>query len=138
MDVMIPMVLPVAAESGDLVARVRRLEHALALSLEVTQLLIERLEAKLGPGFVGEELGRVSGGGDVRSDVARIDDLVRHGKQAEAARHFRELAGVTWDEAHNAIRRWQPASLETTIRSIQVAKWLRVLSGAIAAAAAPG
>jgi hypothetical protein len=130
MDVLFPLILPTVTDNADLSARVRRLETTLALSLELVQLLFERLEDKLGPGFLGEELQRLTTyrAADARQEAARIDALVRQGRQPEAARVLREVAGVTWDQAHDVTRRWQASPLEQTVRWLQLTQLLRVMS----------
>ena len=39
--------------------------------------------------------------------VAEIDALVLRGRQPEATRRYREMMTTTWDEAIDALRRWQ-------------------------------
>lgn len=44
---------------------------------------------------------------EVVAHVAEIDGLVRSAKEGEATRRYRELTGVTWDQAIAAIRTWR-------------------------------
>lgn len=130
---MSPWLIPwppfVPAGSPDLAVRVQQLESALALSLGVLQTLLERLESKLGPGFLGEELGPLaaSGGPATREQAGRIDALVQQGQQPKAAHLFRELAGVTWDQAHDVIGRWGAYPFDQKVRWLQVALWVKAL-----------
>jgi hypothetical protein len=107
---MIPIAsfIPGTVEPPDLTVRVQQLESALALSQGLFHLLVERLESRLGPDFLGEEFRRLTAAGGSRAaeDVRQLDCLVRQGQQPKAACRFRELAGVTWDQAHDVIGRW--------------------------------
>jgi hypothetical protein len=125
---MFPIIFPVA--SPDLAVRVQQLENALALSLELVHTLLKRLEFKLGSGFLGEELERLiaAQGPTAKDEARRIDALVEQGQQPKAARHFRELAGVTWDQAHDIIGRWGSYSFEQKVRHLQIAVWVKALS----------
>lgn len=111
--------------------RVERLESALLLSLGLLQTLRERVESKLGPDFLGEEfkLLAVDTNSPARQEVTRIDGLIQAGQQPKAARLFRDLTGVTWDEAHHIISRWGAFPFEQKVKWLQLALWVKVLAG---------
>src|SRR5438132_927545 len=100
---MFPMFIPVpVGESTSLEERVSRLEHALALSLDALQTLVDRLAARFGREFLGTDLQHLATVGtdaELHSVVDSIDHLVREDQPPAAARHFREAFGVTWDQA---------------------------------------
>jgi hypothetical protein len=121
---MIPLLLFSLAESstlGSLGKRVARLERALSLTLELLQILVERLDAKLGQG----DMKRLAA--EAHEDVQRIDELVRQKKRPAAAKLFREVAGVTWDEAHQAIGSWSSYTLEQKVQCLRLARWVKTL-----------
>lgn len=114
----IPVVPPQV--SPELVARVRNLEAALAKSMNLFQLLADKLESRLGPDFLGPELSQMQNiGRDTDQQIAQIDQLIKEHKQPAAARVLREMSGATWDEALQITNRW------STIRREQKARWLQ-------------
>ena len=125
-----PNFIPASLGTLDLAARVQQLEGALTLSLGVLQALLERLESRFGPHFLGGELGPLAaaGGPAAREAAGRIEALVQEGQQPKAARLFRELAGVTWDQAHDVIGRWSAYPFEQKVRWLQAALWARALA----------
>jgi hypothetical protein len=48
--------------------------------------------------------------------LSKIDALVKEGKSGDAARMYRDEAGVSWDEAHAAVRDWEYNALERKLR----------------------
>lgn len=105
----------------DLSIRVQNLEAALAVSVKLLQSLAEKLESRLGPGFLGEELEQFTAiGCQAAEQVAEIDRLVKENQQPAAARVIREMSGVTWDQAHYITNRW------TSLQSSQKARWLQL------------
>jgi hypothetical protein len=71
----------------DLSIRVQNLEAALAVSMNLLQSLAEKLESRLGPGFLGEELEQFAAiGRQSAEQVAEIDRLVKENQQPAAAR----------------------------------------------------
>lgn len=126
----IPVFLPLGLESRDLPVRVQQLESALAISLGLLHTLWERLESKLGPDFLGEELVRLTaaGGSNAKEHVHQLDALVQQGQKPKAARQFRELSGVSWDQAHDFIGRWSSYSFDQKVRCIQISQWVQTLS----------
>lgn len=125
----IPFPRPSAVDWLELRERVQMLETALALTQGLLQDLLGRLEGKLGPGFLGENLVLVANdtGLEAGEHGARIDTLLRQGKQPEAARFVREFAGVTWDQAHYATKRWEYWPPEQRLRWVQLALWVKAL-----------
>jgi len=109
--------------------RVSRLENALSRTLEVLHSLLQKLENRLGPDFVGEEIGPLLqfAGSQAHDAVARIDALIRQGKQPEATRLFREVTGITWDQAHDVIERWGAYSPAEKERWLQLHRWVQAL-----------
>jgi hypothetical protein len=105
----------------DLSIRVQNLEAALAVSMNLLQSLAEKLESRLGPGFLGEELEQFAAiGRQSAEQVAEIDRLVKENQQPAAARVIREMSGVTWDQAHYITNRW------TSLQSKQKVRWLQL------------
>jgi hypothetical protein len=105
----------------DLSIRVQNLEAALAVSMNLLQSLTEKLESRLGPGFLGEELEQFTAiGCQVAEQVAEIDRLVKENQQPAAARVIREMSGVTWDQAHYITNRW------TSLQPRQKVRWLQM------------
>lgn len=105
----------------DLSIRVQNLESALAVSMNLLQSLVDKLENRLGPGFLGEELEQFAAIGRQSTDqVAEIDRLIKEGQQPAAARVIRDMSGVTWDQAHYITNRW------TSLQSNQKARWLQL------------
>lgn len=118
----------------DLSIRVQNLEAALAVSMNLLQSLTEKLENRLGPGFLGEELEQFAAiGRHSAEQVAEIDRLVKQNQQPAAARVIREMSGVTWDQAHYISNCW------ASMQSHQKVRWLRLnqLANQVAPAAAP-
>lgn len=105
----------------DLSIRVQILEAALAVSMNLLQSLTEKLESRLGPGFLGEELEQFTAIGCQAADqVAEIDRLVKENQQPAAARVIREMSGVTWDQAHYITNRWTSLQLRQKVRWLQM------------------
>ena len=63
---------------------------------------IDELEGGPMRGLLDTTLAR-----QVAANVAEIDHLVRSDKTNEAVRRYRDLAGVTWDQALAATRSWR-------------------------------
>jgi hypothetical protein len=123
---MIPVFIPVAVGPPDLPVRVQQLERALTVTLNLLQVVVERLESKMGPGFLGADLERLAvGASQAREQAAQIDALVRQGQQPKAARLVREWAGVPWDQAHTLIGRWDSYPPEQRVRWLQLAGWIK-------------
>jgi hypothetical protein len=117
------------ADLSDSRARVDQLERALTLTFGLLHDLLERLESKLGPRFLDPELERLTQGvSSGREAVAEIDALIKEGQQPKAARLVRELGGITWDQAHALIGRWNSYPMEQRLRWVQLARWVKVLS----------
>jgi len=111
-------------DSPDILMRIRNLETALTASMNVIQSLVQKLEAKLGPGFLGDDfIGFADLSRDSADQLAQIDQLIKEGKQPAAARLVREMAGITWDQAHYATQHWLAMSREKKIRWLQFTQW---------------
>jgi hypothetical protein len=94
------------------------------------QLLVERLQAKLGPGFLGEDLEQFTGAttaAKLHEEVAEIDRFLSDGHQPKAIRHFHDVFGHTWDEAHAAIQQWNNKSPAEKLRSVRLARYIKSL-----------
>jgi hypothetical protein len=119
---MFPIPIPVPAgdpaEVAELRARVLFLEHALAAALK-----------RLAAAGIGIDSGAADEGA-AREAVAEVGRLVAGGKAPEAARRYRELFGVTWDEAHTAVARWQAARSEELARRLWLKRWAEAHGGA--------
>jgi hypothetical protein len=132
--VLFPLVIPATPE--ELRTRIRDLETALAVSTSLLHRLAQRLETKLGPGFLGDELQKFANSlPGVREFIARIDRLISEGQQPAAAREFREYAGVTWDQAHDAIAKWGCHPTDEKVRSLQLSNWARAMCVGVQASA---
>lgn len=66
-----PLYYPMPEGPLELQGRIQQLELALSMSLELFQKLAERLEARLGPDFLGEELGRFATAATTAQDEVR-------------------------------------------------------------------
>jgi hypothetical protein len=114
---MVPVPIPVPsgdpAELAELRLRVLMLEQALAAALS-------RLSAA-GIGEVDQ--------GAAHEAVVEVGRLVACGRAPEAARRYRELFGVTWDEAHAAVARWHAARGEELARRLWLKRWVEAQTG---------
>jgi hypothetical protein len=125
----IPVFIPMPVDSLEVTGRIQQLESALSLSLGLFQKLTERLEARLGPGFLGEELQRLASAGATAPDEVRaINDLLKQNQVPAATRRLHELTAITWDQAHVVVARWPSFSFEQKVRMIQVGQWVQALS----------
>ncbi|HEY4258544.1 MAG TPA: hypothetical protein VGM98_00230, partial [Schlesneria sp.] len=89
--------------------------------MNLLQSLVDKLEVRLGPGFLGEELEQFAViGRQAAEQVAEIDRLIKENQQPGAARVIREMSGVTWDQAHYITNRW------TSLQSKQKVRWLQL------------
>lgn len=128
MIIPVPMMIPVPDHSND--KRIRQLEQALIMSLDVTQALMERLEAKLGPGFLGADLTRLLPTGtqaEIEREAVEIDRLIAEGQKSAAVKHFREQFAVTWDEAQEAVSSWTRQSKVDKMRSLRLARFIKLI-----------
>ena len=117
----VPFIVPVPHSSPDLAIRVQNLEAALAVSMNLLQSLVDKLETRFGPGFLGDEFDQFAAiGRHVAEQVAEIDRLIKEGHQPAAARAIREMCGVTWDQAHYITNRW------TSLQVKQKTRWLQL------------
>lgn len=117
----VPFVIPMTHVSPDLSVRVQNLEAALAVSMNLLQSLVDKLEVRLGPGFLGEELEQFAAiGRHSAEQVAEIDRLVKENQQPAAARVIREMSGVTWDHAHYITNRWTSLTFKQKVRWLQL------------------
>jgi hypothetical protein len=116
----------IAMTEQHLSPRVLELKQALSNSIGLLHTLVQQVEKKLGPGSLGEELNQFANSGPaVRAFMSRIDQLISEGQQPVAAREFREFAGGTWDQAHDAIAKWTDCAINEKIRSLQLALWVK-------------
>lgn len=105
---MVPLAIP--AHSAVLEERVQRLELALDHTLEALHQIVDTLEHRLGPGFVGPQLARFSDAAtlpEMEPVLKDIDQLVKAGDFPAASRAIRDVFGCTWDQALEASRKWQ-------------------------------
>lgn len=123
-----PVTYPMPEGPLELQGRIQQLELALSMSLELFQKLTERLEAKLGPDFLGEELSRLATAATPAQDEVRaIDAMLKQDQLSQATRRLRELAAVTWDQAHAIIARWESTTFDQKVRMIQTGQWIHAL-----------
>jgi len=126
----IPIPVAIPTESASLEERVRRLEQALALSLDAFQAVVERLESKFGHEFLGDDLQHLTAAGsdvDLLRIVESIDRSLTAGEKPAAARKFREAFGCTWDQAHQAIGQWRSHSREQKLRWLRLTRYIKTL-----------
>lgn len=111
----------------------RRLEQALALSLDTVQSVVERLESKFGHQFLGPELQPLTTAekdSTLEDLVESIDRSLEAGDKPEAARQFRDAVGCTWDHAHHAIGQWRYHSRDQRLRWLRLARYIKTLETA--------
>jgi hypothetical protein len=122
-------IIPPSQTSPDMGARVQQLEKALNLSLTLLQTLFERLETKLGPGFLGDDLRPLStaNGLGAEEEVRQFDKLLREGHLPTGVRRFKELTGATWEQANDVMARWSSYPTEQKVRWLRLALWVRAL-----------
>jgi hypothetical protein len=121
---------PIGLPEGTLLGRrLSHLERTLSLSFAVLQGLLERLEAKFGPDFLGEELHTFTTVGRTQAQelANQIDALVREGKQPVAVRVFHDVSGVSWDEAHGFIGTWECYAFDEKVHLLQLGLWAKAL-----------
>jgi hypothetical protein len=129
----VPVIVPVPQSIPDLAMRVQNLEAALASSMHLLQSLVEKLETRFGPGFLGEEFEQFASiGRHVADQVAEIDRLIKDGHQPAAARAIREMCGVTWDQAHYITNRWPSLQAKQKIRWLQLNQFTHHVSPTVA------
>ena len=124
------MPMLIAAENASQRDRVHRLEHALVLTLQTLQSVVERLESKFGSEFLGADLKHLTGGGtdaELQDVLDQIESSLADGKQPMAARQFREAFGCTWDQTHQTIRQWKHYSREQKRRWLRLARFIKAL-----------
>ncbi len=122
----VPMFIPV--ESARLEDRVRRLEQALVLSLETLQTIVERLEGKFGPEFLGTDfkhLTAVGSDAELEGVLDNIEHLLAAGKNSTAVRELRDAFECTWDQAHHVIREWRSHSREQKLRWLRLTRYIK-------------
>jgi hypothetical protein len=101
-------------ELAELRERARFLERALAVTL-----------TRLGKAWTDASLECEA----ARDAVAELGRMVETGRASEAARRYRDLFGVTWDEAHFAVARWDIARVPELARRLWLQWWLEVEGG---------
>ena len=130
---LIPFPISVPPGSTPLEDRVRRLEQALTLSLDALHAVVERLEDKFGPEFLGPDLQHLTsaGSGDELNDILEnIDRSLKAGDKSTAARLFRDAFACTWDQAHWAIGLWPHHTREQRLRWLRLARHIKTLEAA--------
>lgn len=109
-------------------ARIKRLEEALLASFELIDRLGECLKSHFGEDCLGHDwLGSMSRPAQDREVVDQLSALLKQGQASTAARVFREVTGVTWDEAHAAMKRWDEHSSEEKTRWLRLVRWMRTI-----------
>ncbi len=125
---LMPMIIPV--DSASMKDRVQKLEAALLLSLETISLLVNRLEAKFGPEFLGEELKQLTAGSsetELHTTLDAIEHSLASGETPSAARQIRESFHLTWDQAHELTGTWKTFSRQQKLRWLRLAKYIHSL-----------
>ena len=122
----IPTGLP-ASEWNALQQRILQLEKAFDASLDVIQLLVQRLDVAPGSGSSGElskQLQSTESDDSLREKIAGIGQLVKIGEASRAARQFRDAFHCTWDHAHQTVRHWNKTSADEKLRAARLATFL--------------
>jgi hypothetical protein len=114
---MIPVFMPVpAGPSPSLDGRIQKLEHDLSVACRLIEILLERLEERLGPDFAAPSLLQAGLPAErlaaCQETVTQIDTLLRQGEQGKAAKLYRQETGVTWDQAYAMMEVWPGLSAE--------------------------
>jgi hypothetical protein len=109
----VPLPVGDSAELFELRARVLLLEQALWIALS-------RL-----PAADGKAVDQSA----AQEAIAEVGRLIGSGRAPEAARRYRELFGVSWDEAHAAVAKWQSARGEELARRLWLKRWIEAQSG---------
>jgi hypothetical protein len=91
---------PTAAESAE-----SNLVAPLRVRLDALEAELDRVAAKIGINW-GDHW------------MAQVEALRQAGDLEKAGKVYRELAGVTWDQAHDAIRDWGKNAPERKVRAI--------------------
>lgn len=113
--------------------RVRNLEQALDLSLTAIQLLVNRLEAKFGPDFLGDDLQPFKSSAtsaEMQAEAAQISRWIAEGNEPQAVRHLRDVCSITWDETRSAIQSWKRSSPADRVRSLKLARYIKSITAA--------
>jgi hypothetical protein len=115
----IPVGMPVPTPMGasvSLEVRIRKLEHDLGVACQLIEVLLQRLEVRLGPEFSTASLLQAGAPAERLAEsaeaVAHLNDLLKAGEDGQAARFFRDSFGVTWDQAHAIVREWSSMTSE--------------------------
>jgi hypothetical protein len=110
--------------SPEFILRIKNQEVALATTIRLLHTLADKLEAKFGPDFLGDEFRQLAQSGrGAEAQIVRIDQLLKQGDQPTAARELRDAAGITWDEAHLITGNWSSYSRDQKLQWIQVHQW---------------
>jgi hypothetical protein len=119
----LPLVRSTPGENVSL--NVQRLEQYLDVALCLLRKLAEHLQRTLGPDALAPELTRFLASNDVVSQISvisQIDALVKHKKQTECVRLFRELFCITWDQAFDLHDCWPTWDQGKKLRCLQTAE----------------
>ena len=129
---MTPFFLPLAVPEGTILAsRIRQLEQELDIALCLLRTLSERLRAAMGPDVLGPELNRFLAACDPVAQgviIARLDTLVTQKQESEAVRLFREIFGVTWDQAFDLYAQWSHCDHGQKLRWLRAAELHKVFA----------
>jgi hypothetical protein len=123
-----PVNMPANDPTAQYHTRVQRLERALVRALDLLQTVVEKLDAKFGPAFLGEELAAFAQAGQDESLPAILDEIdtaVKADQFAAAARMVRAEFDIPWSEAHAAVAFWKSIPRERRLRWLQLARFLR-------------
>jgi hypothetical protein len=124
------MLYPAVQQAAAIEQRMQRLEEAVLLSLDSVRALACALEARLGAGSLGPEVGRLAAIANDRESLAaveRIDSAIKRGDKAGATRLIREEFGCTWDQAHQALHGWSSHPKELRCRCVRLARYVKAL-----------
>jgi hypothetical protein len=121
--------------------RVEQLEQGFSLTAQVIQTVMSRLQDQLGKDCLGPGLEQVRAAGDAAQTqeiITRIDDLLAKGNDNVAVRLHREMVGVTWDQALQAIGSWRGSPVKARLRAVMIGRFLKAASELHGSEADPG
>lgn len=111
--------------------QIAQLQHSLFLSLEVLQIVLDRLEAKFGDDFfAGKARSALATQleSSAQESVNQLTELIQTGPQAAAVKAYREEFDLTWDEAHFGLSQWNILPAEQKVRLWRLNRWMKSVS----------
>ncbi len=129
----LPISFPLATDVGQR-DTIHKLEQYLDVALCLLRTTAERLRTALGADALEPALTRFLEGNDPVAQsvlISRFDSLVKQKKETEAVRLFRELFGVTWDQAFDLYAGWSYWDHGSKLRCLQATELRRLFASSI-------